>query len=186
MRQDEHQIPDPAGRPAPHALTAHVEAALGTATDGQLRRVVGMLDSLLIRGDADRLLAGVRPRIGALQLSRPLRFGRLLALPLEGALVNTADWHPDAGGIPRAALAPLIEAVRRALGTEAEVIEMGACGHTTREPAVVAGFGRRLWQAAAGAKLPAALPGWDATGLPQDAAPSIVALSRTLWHQATA
>jgi len=184
MSGNEPQFPH-APPAAKGALAAEVEAALTQASDGQLRRVVGVLDSMIARGGADELLASVRPRISALQLSRPLRFGRLLALPLEGALVNMADYERHGAGIPRPALPPLIEAVRTALGPEAEVIELGACGHTMREPALVAELGRRLWALSAAATLPTPLPGWDKTSLPAEAEAPILALCRDLWRQAS-
>ena len=188
MSSNEAQVPESQlpQTSAKGALAAEVEAALSHASDGQLRRVVGVLDSLIARGGADDLLASVRPRISALQLSRPLRFGRLLALPLEGALVDLPEFEKHGAGIPRNALPALIEAVRKALGPEAEVIEMGACGHTTREPALVAELGRRLWGLAAGATLPTPLPGWEKTGLPELAEVPMLALCRDLWRQASA
>jgi hypothetical protein len=186
MATNDTQLPLTVAPPAHGALASEVEAALTTASDGQLRRVVGVLDSMIARGTADQLLASVRPRISALQLSRPLRFGRLLSLPLEGALVNAEDWDRDQAGIPRATLPPIIGAVRYALGSEAELIEMKACGHTTREPELVAELGRRLWRRAAAATLPEVPTGWTKTGVETEAAPAILALCRDLWRQASA
>jgi hypothetical protein len=186
MSGNDPQLPLTVAPPARGALASEVEAALGEASDGQLRRVVGELDSIIVRGAADQLLSSVRPRISALQLSRPLRFGRLLALPLEGALVDAAEWDRDQAGIPRKALLPIITAVRTALGAEAEMIEMKACGHTTREPELVAELGRRLWRRAAGANLPAVPPGWARSRVSEDALPDILSLCRDLWRQASA
>ncbi len=186
MAANDPRLLTPLTSGAPGALASEVEAALAGASDGQLRRVVGVLDSLVARGAADQVLAGVRPRISALQLSRPLRFGRLLSLPLEAALVDGAEWQSHQAGIPRPVLPATIAAVRAALGSEAEMIEMKACGHTTREPGLVAELGRRLWQAAAAATLPPVPPGWQKSGVDPAAAPAILALCRELWRQASA
>ncbi|MGG5822514.1 hypothetical protein [Falsiroseomonas sp. HW251] len=170
--------------PVPGALASELRVALSQASDEQLRRVVGVLDSLVTRGEADRLLAGLRDRIRALHPDRPLRFGRLLVLPLEAALVQTDDWLKDPAGIPRAALNPLIETVRRAMGQEAEVIEMAMLGRKLQDAEAVRSLGRRLWARAATVSLPALPDGWAEAGLPGSMAPPVVALCRALWMEA--
>jgi hypothetical protein len=121
-----------------------VRAALATAPDAALDKIVHLLDGMNDRGGADGLLAEVRPRLRRLQPSRPLRFARLLAMPLEGALVAPGEWSRGPAEIPRHALMPLAEAVRGALGTEAEEIEVGGLGRSTGDAALVGRLGARL------------------------------------------
>ncbi len=162
-----------------------LRAALAAAPDAKLGRVVGMLDSLLDRGGTDALLAELRPRLRSLQPARPLRFSRLLAMPLEGALVAPTAWTGLPDAIPRSALTPLAEAVRAALPEEAERIEFAACGHTVAETALVGELGLRLWPLAGTLDLPLP-PGWEAAGLPRAAAPRILALAGALWRHGPA
>lgn len=170
--------------PVAGALASEIRVALSDASDEQLCRVVGVLDSLVTRGEADRLLAGLRDRIRALHPDRPMRFGRLLVLPLEAALVQTADWLRDPAGIPRAALNPVIETVRRAMGQEAEVIEMAMLGRRLQDAEAVRSLGRRLWARSAALSLPVPPDGWEEAGLPGAVAPPVVALCRALWLEA--
>jgi hypothetical protein len=162
---------------------AEMHAALANAPDAKLGRIVGMLDSLESRGAADALLAAARPRLRSLRPARPLRFTRLLSLPLEPLLVGTEAWDGTPRLIPRAALTPLGQAVQAALGEEAERIEAAALGHSMAETALVARLGGVLWPLAARAALPDPPPGWVSAGLPADTAAPIVALARVLWRR---
>lgn len=171
---------------APGALATRLTATLADASDGELRRVVGVVDGLSSRAGADHLLDELRPRIAELRPPRPLRFGRLLVLPLEVALVPAEAWLRSPIGIPRIALVPVIQTVRAALGTDAEEIEHAAIGSSTADADVVAALGARLWPAAAGAMLPSVPEGWDRTRLPAKAAGPILAVCRALWRDAAA
>lgn len=162
-----------------------LRSALAGAEDGKLGRIVGMLDGLLDRGAADRLLEPIRPRLGALRPARPLRFPRLLAMPLEGALVASDAWRGAPDEIPRSALTPLAEAMAASLGEAAEEIEVAALGHTADDAALVGRLGGRLWPLAAGVALPVPA-GWQAAGLPRASAAPILALSAMLWRHGAA
>ncbi|WP_237214020.1 hypothetical protein [Falsiroseomonas oryziterrae] len=168
------------------ALSTHLTAALAEASDSELRRVVGVVDGLSSRAGVDHLLAGIRPRIAELRPPRPLRFGRLLVLPLEVALVTPETWLRSRQGIPRSTLAPIIQTLRAALGTDAEEIEHAALGFSTGDVEVVATLGARLWPAAAGALIPPVPEGWERTRLPPQAAAQILAVCRALWRDAAA
>jgi hypothetical protein len=159
-----------------------IGAALAAAPPEKLGRVVGLLDSLQARGAADALLADIRPRLKDLRPDRPMRFTRLLAVPLEPALVAPDAWTRAPIEIPRNALAPIGEAVRGALGLVAEEIEAAALGHSMGNTALAARLGARLWPLAAAARLPAVPPGWEAAGLPQASAGPVLALCRALWR----
>lgn len=158
--------------------------ALAGAPDATLGRIVGMLDSLNDRGAADAVLAAARPRLRDLRPRRPLRFTRLLALPFEPVLVATEAWNGDGTAIPRAALGPIAQAVRAALGTLADEIDVAALGQTMAQAALVARLGARLWPHAAEAPLPVPPPGWIAAGLPREVAPAVLILARRCWRQA--
>jgi hypothetical protein len=160
---------------------AEMRVALATAPDAKLGRIVGMLDSLTDRGAADALLEAARPRLRSIRPARPLRFTRLLSLPVEPVLVAPEDWHARADRIPRHALAPIGNAMRDVLGDMAEDIEAEALGHTMANEALVAKLGRCLWPRAAVAKLPPLPPGWIAAGLPPSAAAAALVLCRRLW-----
>lgn len=161
-----------------------LQQALASAPDAKLGRIVGLLDSLADRRTADALLAAARPRLGMLRPARPLRFTRLLALPLEPVLVATEAWDGATATIPRAALTPLGAAMRSALGDLAEAIETAALGHSMAEAALVARLGARLWPRAAETPLPLPPPGWTEAGLPRETAPGLLVLARRLWRQA--
>jgi hypothetical protein len=165
---------------------ATLAAALATAPDARLGRVVALLDGLERREIADELLQAARPRLCTLRPARPLRFTRLLGIPLEPVLVDLAAWDSDPARIPRAALPPLAEVVRRALGDTAEEIEMAALGHSTGDRAIVARLGARLWPRAAALPWPKLPPGWEAASLPPEAAPPIIELARALWRDGVA
>jgi hypothetical protein len=163
-----------------------MRAALAEAPDGALGRIVHVLDALQDRGGADHLLADVRHRLRRLRPDRPLRFARLLALPLEGALVAPVAWSRAPAEIPRHALVPLAAAVRAALGTEAEAVEAAALGRTTGDAALIGQLGPRLWHRAGAAPLPDPPEGWMAAGLPREAAAPVLALCGALWRHGAA
>jgi hypothetical protein len=150
----------------PQALRA-LTHTLATARDEQIMRVVAMVDGLERRGAADGLIAALRPRLAELHPSRPLRFARLLFLPLDPLIVPAARWRAGSATVPRTALAPLAEAVHAALGADAATIDAAIAGHSLSDKDSVAVTGETLWPRA-GAILATApdLPGWQATGLP--------------------
>jgi len=158
-----------------------LRAALAAAPDRALGRVVCLLDSLEARGAVDAVLAAARPRLRDLQPPRPLRFTRLLALPLEPALVANEAFTSAPGQIPRAALTPLSDAVRVAIGEAAEAIDVAALGHSMADVALVQRLGARLWPLAAKAPLSRLPALWPASSLPASAATPILDACRALW-----
>ncbi|MFZ4406288.1 MAG: hypothetical protein ACOYOH_03050 [Paracraurococcus sp.] len=156
--------------------------AAAVADDAAVARLVAMLDRLPDRGEADRVLDPVRPRLRALGLKRPLGLPRLLFLPLDGAILPPSRWSRGAPAVPRSALPMLAAAVQAALGPEGAAIAAGCAPHVTTDTDAVAALGGRLWPAAAMA-LPERPPaGWAQTGLAvADYAP-IAALCRPLFQ----
>lgn len=160
---------------------------LAAARDAQLVRVVGMLDSMPERGAAETLLAPLRGRLRRLHVPHPLRFGRLLFLPLDPVIVPPPRWRPDTPFVPRTALAPLEGIVRRGLGAIADAIENEARGHATDEDITARMLGARLWPAAGAALGEAAQaappPDWAAAGLSGHGfAELLVAVGAILTH----
>jgi len=147
---------------------------LAAARDEQIMRVVAMVDGLDQRGAADVIIAPLRARLAELHPTRPLRFSRLLFLPLDPLIVPAARWRPGSATVPRTALAPLAEAVEAALGPSAGTIAGAIAGHSSVDKATIAEAGEMLWPRA-GAILSAApaLAGWPAAGLPASSAPAI-------------
>ena len=156
--------------------------AAAAADDTALARLVAMLDALPQRGEADRVLDPVRPRLRALGLPRPLGLPRLLFLPLDGAILPPAQWTRGAAAVPRSALLALAGAVQAALGAEGAAIAAACAPLSTNDLAAIAALGARLWPAAAEALPQLAPPDWAATGLAMADYAPIAALCRPVWR----
>ena len=140
------------------------------APDAQVIRIVATVDAMGTRGAVDELIAPLRQRLSVLRPPRPLRFTRLLFYPLDPVVVAAAQWRPGQEGIPRTALVPLADCVRRAMGTQARAIDAAVRGHTTSETALIATHGQVLWPAAGATLANAAVPPlWRETGLDETA-----------------
>jgi hypothetical protein len=167
------------------AETRHLVHALASASDMALAQVIEILDRLPDRSEADRLLDAARPRLKQIRPSRSLQFTRLLFLPLDGAISDNRDWQKDDTCLPRCALPPIAEALRLAMGQEAQRIEASFQGKFFHDLAAVDRAGRPLWAAAA-RLAPDLKPGprWERTGLrPDDFAP-LVELAAGVWRHA--
>ena len=178
------------GRPPP--ALRHVQRALLSASDHQLTRIVGLLDRLTGRGNADSLIAPVRGRLAQLRPARPLAFARLLFTPLDPLLVQAPQWSRGGLGLPRTALLPLAAQVRAGLGGLATDVEAVIRGGYADDAALVMRAGTLLWPAAAAVLDQARPPAeWnEATGLgPADhttiARCAACVLSEAVWIQAT-
>lgn len=159
-------MPDTSAAAVSPALLTSLRHGLSNASDAQLRQVLSMVDSMGERGAIDVLLAPLRPRLAQLHPARPLRFARLLFLPLDPIIVASQLWVAGAPSIPRGAIVPITEQVRAALGDEAAVIEEMIAGRNTADADVVCAAAGLLWPRAgeilAGASCPA---GWVEAGL---------------------
>jgi hypothetical protein len=140
---------------------------LATVTDPQLVQVVALIDRMADRGAADALIEPLRARLGQVRPPRPLRFSRLLFLPLDPVIVPAAGFRAGTPTVPRTAVAPLAAAVQAALGPYAAEIEAAIVGRTTADVETVQRVGEGLWPEAATvlARAPQP-PGWAAAGLP--------------------
>jgi hypothetical protein len=136
------------------------------AADAEVSRAVAVVDQLPERGPADKLIEPLRPRLALLRPPRPLRFTRLLFLPLDPLIVPPTRWQPHLPGIPRTVLAPLAATVRAGLGDQATAIDAMIQGASSHHADSVMRAGDRLWPRAA-ALLSGVPPpvGWAETGL---------------------
>jgi hypothetical protein len=150
-----------------------------------LTNVVEILDRLPDRLEADRLLDAARPRLRQLRPVRSLQFTRLLFLPVDGAIVNSKEWQRGAAHLPRSALPGIAEALRIAMGTEAERLDASFVGKNFQDLGAVDRAGRTLWAAAA-AHAPKLQPGprWDSTGLRAEDFKALVGLAGQVWQHA--
>ena len=152
-----------------------VQASLAQAADAQIARVVAMVDALPDRGDADALIAPLRPRLAQLRPVRAVGFTRLLFTPVNPVIVPTLEWRRSGLGVPRPALQLLGEAIRAALPE-------GAAWRAEIHPE----SGPILWPMAAtildGLGMPA---DWAATGLATREYSAVAGIAAALLHEAT-
>jgi hypothetical protein len=163
-----------------------VTRGLFAARDEQILQVVAMVDAMPNRGPADQLIAPLRGRLAHLRPPRPLRFARLLFMPLDPLIVPAARWRVAQPTIPRTAIPPLAAALEADLGAAGRTIAAMIEGRTTEDIEVVEAAGELLWNQAAQALLDAKVPaGWDITGLGlQVHQPLTKRISALLFHAA--
>jgi hypothetical protein len=122
---------------------------------------------MLRRGPADLLIEPLRDRLARLRPPRPLRFDRLLFHPLDLLIVTTHRWLPEQQAIPRAALMPMADHVRLAMGPAGTAIVAEIDGRTTDDGALISRLGATLWPAAAA--ILARQGPWEIKGLRESA-----------------
>src|ERR1700733_13843109 len=123
---------------------------LAEAPDAEVARAVAVVDQLPERGGADQLIELLRPRLARMRPPRPLRFTRLLFLPLEQLIVAPPRWQPQLPTIPRSVLTPLSATVREGLGAGAATIDGLIEAASAPHAEIVARAGNLLWRRAAG------------------------------------
>lgn len=140
---------------------------LVSAQDAKILKVVAMVDALPVRGDADSLIAPLRPRLAQLRPRRPLSAQRLLFTPLDPVLVPPAQWRRGALTIPRTAVGCLIRQFTALDPALMEAVAQEVAGGSFADVLLSQRAGARLWARAA-ALLAAEPPPADwaeATGL---------------------
>jgi hypothetical protein len=143
-----------------------VVRGLTQARDVQILRVVAMVDAMPDRGAADQLLAPLRGRLARLRPPRPLRFARLLFMPLDPLIVPAKRWRLAQPAIPRTVIPIIAAAVEAALGPRGKTIAAMIEGRSTQDHDVVDQTGALLWTSAARLLMEAERPAdWDTTGL---------------------
>jgi len=140
---------------------------LAGADDGRVLQVLRYVDGLPDRGQADGLLAPLRDRLRRLRPPRPLRFARLLFLPLDPVIVAARDWRAGAPQLPRSAIAPILALVRRALPECVPAIEAIINDEGRSEASRIHDGGAMLWAPAAALLRCAPMPPeWRDAALP--------------------
>ncbi|MEJ0048698.1 MAG: hypothetical protein WDN04_23250 [Rhodospirillales bacterium] len=105
-------------------------------------------------GPAARALAAAAP-------VRPLRFARLLFLPLDPLIVSPRDWRLGAPQLPRSAVTPIITLVQAGLPTLLPLVEAAIGDAEQAEATRIRLGGALLWhQAAALLHVAEAPPQW--------------------------
>ena len=144
-----------------------IKASVAAADDARILQIVALVDAMPERGEADALVAPLRPRLAKLRPPRPASFTRLLFTPLDSLIVPNTNWRRGTLSIPRSALLPIAGALRQDLANEAERID--AAGRAGPVPqAQLNILAAAIWPAAAAALDNLALPpDWNAAaGLP--------------------
>ncbi len=156
-----------------------IQASLVQARDAQVARVVAMVDAMPDRGQADTLIAPLRPRLAQLRPTRPLAFTRLLFTPLNPVIMPLAEWRRCGVGVPRPALAALSTAIRTALPHYAD---------WQGDWDSLASVGMSLWPEAAATLDHMAIPvDWTAvTGLTRSEFAAVVSMAAAVLHEAPA
>jgi hypothetical protein len=148
------------GIPQTAAGLRELQHTLASAKDAHIERVVAIVDAMPERGSADGLIAPLRPRLAQIRPARPLRFSRLLFLPLDPLIVPAPKWRPEYLTIPRTALEPLAGSVRDAMDAELRAaVDRAIAGRTTRDAETIRKAGALLWPAAAASCAPHHRPG---------------------------
>lgn len=164
---------------------SRISGRTSKASDTVLRQVVAVLDAVPSRAMLDPIIEAARPRLKLLRPPRPITFTRILFLPFDGALVPMEKWAPGSGKFPRIILTPLAEALRRAMGPEAEEINANLGGQNFFDVLKVDQVGRRLWAEAArltpGLRLQEALP---SIGLDAKQCSELLMLATGIWRHA--
>jgi hypothetical protein len=158
---------------------------LASAQDEQIAKVVAVVDALESRGAADDVIAPLRPRLAQIRPPRPLRFSRLLFMPLDALIVPTPVWRKDAPTIPRAAVQPLANMVHDAMGADARTIDEAIQARTANDVEIVRYAGGMLWPRASAilTNLSTPPPTWGQSHLPSDSFAMLARRAATLLGQ---
>jgi|GEM_PF-1744302 len=144
------------------------------ADDSKIMRIAEVLDEAADPSLNQTILDPVRARLALLKPSRPLRFTRLLFIPLNPLIVPARDWRPEEATVPRTALTSISNTVRAGLENERipidKVISVRKAGTTQ----MISLAGEVLWTPAAEILATAPPPvDWAETGLHPSAYPPL-------------
>ena len=160
----------PDNAPLARAEAAAMRARLAGADDAKIAKILAVVDATADARVNQTLLDPLRARLAALKLGRPLRFTRMVFLPLDPLIVAAPNWKPGEPTVPRTALDAMAACVRQGLGDEAAAIDRRIVGLNTDAVRVIAAIGMTLWPRAAEILDNAAVPPeWEATGLRRSA-----------------
>jgi hypothetical protein len=155
------------------------------ADDQKIRRILAVVDGVSDPTVNQALLDPLRPRLALLKPVRPLRFARLLFIPLDPLTLPAHAWRLGEPAIPRSILAPIAAIVRSGLGDEAHAIDRIIAGHKADATQVVTRAGDLLWPRAAEVLSAATVPDdWPETGLAAALFPPLAACIAAVLRRA--
>jgi hypothetical protein len=134
-------------------------ARFASARPEAIRAIVALIDRMAERGEADALIAPMRPRLVQMRdtIRRPASLGRVLAHPIEDLLLPPDAWRRGSISVPRSIMPVAIALARDALSSDARKDIMTRLDGTTMDDAqAVLAAGETLWPAAAAALTEAA------------------------------
>lgn len=143
--------------PAPNLdrrTLADLTARLARARPEAIRAVVALIDRMPHRGDADALIAPMRPRLSLMRdmIRRPASLGRVLAHPIEELLVPPDSWRRGSLSLPRSVMPVAISLATEALPARLrQDLLAHLSGATMDDAAAVTAAGEALWPAASAA-----------------------------------
>ena len=157
------------------------------ADDQKIRQIVKMADEASESQIWTTVLEPLRPRLASLRPQRPLRFTRLLLVPLDGLIVPARAWRLGHATIPRSVVKSISETLQIAMGLETETVNRLIAGHNTRDIAVITRAGSVLGRGA-GQMRPQAPPpiNWATTDLPLSAYTPLARAIATVLRRAAA
>jgi hypothetical protein len=139
---------------------------IADASAPQLMQIVATVDAMSARGAADDLIAPHRRRLVNLHPARPLRFARLVFLPLDPLIIPATSWRLSHCMMPRAAILPMAQVVETGLGAEVAAIKRAIHNRKADHVSLITTLGSALWPQAGSilgrSDVP---PDWIATGL---------------------
>ncbi|MCA3302078.1 MAG: hypothetical protein INF98_07920 [Roseomonas sp.] len=166
------------------ALT-RISKRASRASDSVLQQVVAVLEAVPSRTMLDPIIEAARPRLKLLRPPRPITFARILFLPFDGAVVPLKEWSMGSAKLPRPALMPISEAIRAAMGPEAEKISANLGGRSFFDVLQVDSEGRTLWAEAARLAPTLSFPkGLPAAGLDAAQSEQLLELAAGIWRHA--
>jgi hypothetical protein len=164
---------------------AELRPGLLEADDGKIRRVLAVVDGVADPAMIQALLDTMRPRLMTLRPVRPLRFARLLFIPLEPLTVPLRGWRPGDPTVPRPILASIGKTVRARLGDLAPVIDRMLAGRNSDAVEAISQAGEILWPRAAEILTAAPPPAdWIESGLPLAAYKPLAACIAAIFRRA--
>lgn len=164
---------------------AHISKRASGASDSVLQQVVAVLEAVPSRAMLDPIIEAARPRLKLLRPPRPITFARILFLPFDGAVVPLKEWSMGSAKLPRPALMPISEAIRAAMGPEAEKISANLGGRNFFDVLQVDSEGRTLWAEAARLAPTLSFPkGLPAAGLDAAQSRQLLDLAAGIWRHA--
>jgi len=157
------------------------------ASDAVLQQVVAVLEAVPSRAVLDPIIEAARPRLKLLQPPRPITFTRILFMPFDGAVVPPAEWKAGGTKFPRSAMQPIADALREAMGPEAQHISANLGGRNFFDVLQVDAAGRTLWAEAARLAPSLNLPdGLPSIGLNAAQSRELLDVAAAIWRHADA